>query len=133
MLVAGLVLAIGAANLAGLMMTRGVARRRDVAIRLTLGATRTQIARQMVTETLLLAIAGGLAGVALSRVFVTTLLGDMAQGFGGTYSRLASLGVPVDRRVILVHDADLRRHGAGGRSRRGAADAHDERAQRHGE
>ena len=101
MLVAGLVLAIGVANLAGLLMTRSAARRRDVAIRLTLGATRTQITRQLVTETLLLAVAGGLAGVALSRVFVMTLLGDMAEGFGGRYSRLASMGVPVDRRVIL--------------------------------
>ena len=65
-------------------MTRQVARRRDVAIRLSLGATR-QIARQLVTETLLLALAGGLIGVALSRVLVTTLLSDMAR-FGGASS-----------------------------------------------
>jgi predicted permease len=100
LLVAGLVLAIAAANLAGLVMARRLAQRRDVAIRLCLGAVRGQIARQLMTETLFLALAGGIIGLALSRVLVTKLLADMGRGFGGSYARVASLGVPVDRRVI---------------------------------
>jgi predicted permease len=66
MALAALVLLAACANLANLMASRVIDRVREVAIRLALGATRAAIARQLLVETMLLSIAGGLAGFALA-------------------------------------------------------------------
>jgi predicted permease len=68
-----LVLLTGCANVAGLLLTRSSTRRREIAIRLSLGATRWQIMRQLMLESLLLGVAGGAAGLAMAR-FVTPLM-----------------------------------------------------------
>ena len=91
------VMLVACANVAGLLTSRAPARAREIAVRLAMGAGRVRLARQLITETLLIAAAGGAAGVALAYA-----------GIGMLQARdiVTDIGVRVDflveRRVIGV-------------------------------
>ena len=92
-----LVLMIACANIAGLVLVRGVSRRGEIAVRLALGATRARIVRLLIVENLVLAVPGAILGVLLAQRGIPMLVG-YAEALAAPDRLFFNIGV--DRLVI---------------------------------
>ena len=94
----GFVLLIACANVAGLLIARGAARRRELAVRTALGAGRGRLMQQLLTESLVLALAGGALGLLVANWTLQLLIGVAPENL----PRLDDVDARLARRAVRV-------------------------------
>ncbi|HEX8184442.1 MAG TPA: ABC transporter permease, partial [Blastocatellia bacterium] len=97
-----LVLLIACANISSMLLARGAARQKEVAVRLALGATRFRLIRQFLTESLVLSLVGGAIGILLAHLGIKALVANIPSFISDVNPRMLDISVNMESAVFSI-------------------------------